>query len=671
MAEHDVRDVADESLRRAATIALLEDLRALEVILAEDRIERGARRIGAEQELFLVDRALRPSSTATEVLGRLSGLPFTTEIARFNLEANLPPTFLGAGALAGLERSLDQLIAAADRAAAMSDARVVLTGILPTLAVSDLTLDNISPNPRYRALNDTLKSFRDDAFHVRIDGLDRFEAKHDNVMFESCNTSFQLHLQVEAHEFAELYNLAQAISGPLLAAATNSPLLVGHRLWRETRIALFEHATDARSAAQRARRQPPRVRFGEGWVKSSILELLREDAARFPIVVAAPEEEEPFEAMREGRAPKLRALSAHNGTIWRWNRGCYGVTNGVPHLRIENRALPSGPTVLDEVANAALFYGLMTALPRAYGRIDARMSFDAAKRNFFAAAREGLLAQMTWIDGRTLPAHELLLVELLPRARDGLAMAGLPRDEIDRYLSVMEERVQLRRTGADWTLEGYAAIDGTSDRRDRALVAAMIERQRSGKPVHRWAPLSDDERRLPPMDPTLDRVMQSRLFTVRAEDPVDLARTLMAWNDLGHIAVENSTGRAVGLVLRHRLDGVDGSRAVRDAMEQDPVCAAPEVSIREAYHLLRERRAVALLVVRDGQLLGSVSAHEILDAMERRSRTSLRPENAVENATVRAPCASTERRAASRRRASVAPSSVSSRPGRRASPARA
>lgn len=611
MAEHDVRDVLDESLRRRATLALLDDLRALEQLLRDGAIERGARRMGAEQELFLVDRAMRPAPVAIETLERLASLPFTTELARFNLEANLPPTSLGAGALAGLERTLHALIAAAERAAAASDARIVLTGILPTLAVSDLTLANLSPNPRYRALNDTLAASRDDAFHLRIDGLDRFEHRHHNVLFEACTTSFQLHLQVEAEQFAELYNLAQAISGPLLAAATNSPLLLGRRLWRETRIALFEHATDARSEGQRARRQPPRVRFGSGWVKESILELLREDAARFPIVVASPEEEAPLEAIAEGRAPRLHALCAHNGTVWRWNRGCYGVIDGVPHLRIENRVLPSGPTVLDEVANAALFYGLMLALPDAYGRIDRRLSFDDAKRNFFAAAREGLLAQMQWIDGRALPARTLLLDELLPLARRGLAAAGVSPAEITRYLDVLEGRVDAQQTGADWTLAAFAEASGTTDRRGRVLVAAMLEHQGSGEPVHRWPAVADDGRRVATMTPTLERIMASSVLTVRADDPVELARTLMAWNHLGHVAVEDGEGRAVGLVALHCLSGFAADAPVRDAMDGDPVHAPPELPIDEAYALLRERGAVALLVVRDGQLLGTVTAREL------------------------------------------------------------
>lgn len=634
MAEHDVRDCRDEATRRRATVALLDDIRALEEILQRGLVEKGARRIGAEQELFLVDRAMRPAPVATSVLPKLSALPFTTELARFNLEANLPPVFLGKGALFGLEESLRFLIAAADRAAGEVNCRTVLTGILPTLAISDLRVENLSPNPRYRALNDTLASFRGEPFHVRIDGLDRFEHSHDNVLFEACNTSFQLHLQVEADRFAELYNLAQAISAPLLAAATNSPVLLGHRLWRETRIALFEHATDARTDAERARRQPPRVRFGDRWVESSIVEIFREDATRFPVVVAAPESEDPFGALKAGQAPKLRALTAHNGTIWRWNRGCYGVTEGVPHLRIENRVLPSGPTVVDEVANAALFYGLMVALPAAYGRIDGRMSFDDAKRNFFTAARDGLLAQLSWVDGKTMPAHALLLEELIPHARRGLASAGLEPDEIARYLDILEARVRTKSTGADWILDGFNAIDGTNDERDRLLVSAMIERQETGAPVHLWAPLA--RHTLPAMDPTLERIMAPRMLTVRDSDPVELARTLMAWNKVSFIAVEDADGGAVGLVDDDALRGASGMTPVREVMRK-AVQAGPELSVRAASALLGGKGV--LLVVRDGRLLGSVTAAEMLKS---------------------APCASTEQPAVSSRGAPAGRGSVSS-----------
>jgi len=245
------------------------------------------------------------------------------------------------------------------------------------------------------------------------------------MMMESCNTSFQVHFQVDPSEFVNSYNIAQAITAPVLSAAVNSPLLFGHRLWQETRLALFQHSTDARSRTQLARSQPTRVGFGEQWLKHSVIELLHDQIARFrPIMITRPDED-PFQVLARGEVPLLSALRMYGGTVWPWNRACYGVSNGIAHLRIENRALPAGPTVIDEVANTALFVGLMLALPREYGDISKRMGFDDAKSNFFAAARHGLNAQFNWIDGKSYPASTLILDHLLPLASQGLQSAGV------------------------------------------------------------------------------------------------------------------------------------------------------------------------------------------------------------------------------------------------------
>lgn len=626
MAEHDVLDTTDEQRRRDATTAVLTDIDALEQVLARDMIERGVRRIGAEQEMFLIDAAMRPLPIAVPLLEKLADPRFTTEIATFNLEANLPPVLFHPGALRAVEQTLRALVRKADCTARSLGGRVVLTGILPTLAVSDLTLENMSPNPRYRALNDTLLALRGDAFHVRIDGLDRFELRHDNVLFEACNTSFQLHLQVEAEQFVPLYNLAQAISAPLLAAATNSPVLMGHRLWRETRIALFEHATDARADAHRARKNPPRVRFGDAWVERSIVEMFREDAARFPVLVSSPEPEDPYAMLARGEVPRLRALCAHNGTIWRWNRGCYGITDGVPHLRIENRILPAGPTVLDEIANAALFYGLMFALPSAYGRIEERLSFDDAKRNFFSCARDGLLAQLTWIDGTLVPARELLLDELIPLARRGLLENGVDDCDVDRYLGVVDSRVRTAQTGADWMSAAFTTLgeEGTRDTRERAIVGGMLERQQSNVPVHRWSPLSiDDLSRDTSPDPTLERVMTSDVVTVRPEDPIALARSVMDWEHVPHVAVEDARGTAIGVVsIGHLHEALPPTIAVRDVMDRNAPTVEPDDLLSVALERLTAANAEAVLVVRNGTLVGLATRRDLELATGRPSRAA-------------------------------------------------
>src|SRR4029453_6537719 len=263
--------------------------------------------------------------------------------------------------------------------------------------------------PRYNELNLAVTKLRGDPFSIHIKGLDELNLTHDNVMMEACNTSFQVHFQVEPSEFVATYNVAQAITAPVLAAAVNSPLLMGHRLWQETRLALFQHSTDARSRPELLRSQRTRVAFGEQWLRHSVIELLHDQIARFrPIMITRPDEE-PMHVLARGEIPLLSALRLHNGTVWPWNRACYGVENGRAHLRIENRALPAGPTVIDEVANAAFFIGLMLSLPSEYGDISKWMSFDDAKENFFSAARHGLNAQFNWIGGKKYSASALIL----------------------------------------------------------------------------------------------------------------------------------------------------------------------------------------------------------------------------------------------------------------------
>ena len=364
MGEHDIHQDFDDRQLRSYMMALLADLSALEYMLDNDFLESGVGRIGAEQEMFLVDRTMRPAPLGREVLTRANDPRLTTEIAKFNLEANLSPQAWGGQCLKHMEDELEEVVRLTREAAREFGADVMLAGILPTLQMSDLSLANMTDNPRYRQLDRALGSMRDGEFSIHIKGLDEVNLTHDNVMMESCNTSFQVHMQVSPKDFVPLYNLAQVITAPVLAAAVNSPLLLGHRLWQETRLALFQHSTDNRSNAQQARNHPPRVGFGEGWLRHSVLDLFREQIARFRIIMLSDPDEDPMRVLERGAIPTLSALCLHNGTIWPWNRACYGIYAGRAHLRIENRTLPSGPTILDEMANAAFFFGLMTALPQ-------------------------------------------------------------------------------------------------------------------------------------------------------------------------------------------------------------------------------------------------------------------------------------------------------------------
>ncbi|HRC87462.1 MAG TPA: glutamate-cysteine ligase family protein, partial [Thermoanaerobaculia bacterium] len=423
------------------------------------------------------------------ILEHLDREHFTTEVGRYNIELNLDPQNLDGGCLDRLEAQLRALLEELRAKAAAQGVETLLVGILPTLEMSDLTLEGMTPVPRYYAINEAMGRLAGGEYHLRIRGQDELLIRHDNVMLESCNTSFQVHLQVSAEEFPLLYNTALAIAAPVLAFATNSPMLFGRRLWRETRIALFQQAIDTRPSTQHLREQAPRVSFGRRWVERSVLEIFQEDVARFPALLAVPIEEDAPAVVASGGTPQLRALRLFNGTVYRWVRPCYGISeNGKPHLRIENRILPAGPTVIDEMANAALWYGLMRGVPLAYGDITKKLAFGTARENFTAAARLGSGAQLDWPDHPNIPAQQLLAEELLPLARHGLADLGIEGGSIDRYLGVIEERVRRLRTGAVWQVYSWDELGTQGSRTERlaALTASMLSQQREGKPVSEW-----------------------------------------------------------------------------------------------------------------------------------------------------------------------------------------
>ena len=626
MGEHNVEQQVDETKAQAFMKALLEDLRALAFMLEDGRVESGVKRIGAEQEMFLIDRYLRPAPVSLEVLKHCGDARLTTEIARFNLEANLTPLELANNCFSQMEQELSELIKTARTNAAVQNADVLLSGILPTLKKSDLTLDNLTPVARYHELDRGVIRLRGGPLSIHIKGLDELQLTHDNIMMESCNTSFQIHFQSSAAEFVNHYNVAQAITAPVLAVAVNSPLLFGQRLWQETRVALFQHSTDERSRPQLARNQPTRVSFGDRWLQNSVIELFHDQITRFrPIMITQPDEN-PFAVLARGETPSLSALRMHNGTVWRWNRACYGVAGGVPHLRIENRALPSGPTIVDEIANAAFFTGLLLALPQAYGAIASRMVFDDAKLNFFHAARHGLDAHFRWIDGQSHSAASLIVDELLPLAREGLTESRVAGADVDKYLGIIEERVQSRQTGARWTMASLTALgdSASKDVSQRRLATAMLANQKAGQPVHRW-PIAEqtDAEEWEHGYRTVGQFMSTDLFTVSPDDLIDFAASMMEWRHIRHVPVEDQEGRLVGLVthrglLRLLTNGADRKPiTVREIMVKDPVTASPSTSSLEAIQIMRNRGVGCLPVVEGDQLVGIVTSYDFLEASAR------------------------------------------------------
>jgi CBS domain-containing protein/gamma-glutamylcysteine synthetase len=626
MAKQEIRDRSDPESMRAFMRALLEDVRALERMLEGEWFETGVRRIGAEQEMFLVDRALRPANRALTLLEELPRSAFTTELGQFNLELNLVPRVFQDDCLSLLHGELEERLQEVREVAVKHGVRVLLTGILPTLEKRHLGLDSMTPIPRYYQLNQIMRGLRGGEFRTYIKGLDEFQTKHDNVMLEACNTSFQLHFQVGPGEFALLYNVAQLATAPVLAAAVNSPVLLRHRLWQETRVALFQQSVDTRSEVHAQRGGRVRVSFGDHWIEASILEIFREDVARYRVLIATELEESPLAKLARGEAPELKALRLHNGTIYRWNRPCYGLVEGKAHLRIEARALPAGPSVLDEVANAAFFFGLMCALSDEYGDPKDKMPFDDAKANFMAAARYGLHARLHWFGNRTVGADQLIEQELLPLARRGLSSRGIRAADVERYLDVIERRVRSGRTGAQWMLDSLESIDGQGrpDERYRALTADMLRNQWSGRPVHEW-PLAQVESTADARESyrTIGQFMSTDLFTVHPEDLIDLAASVMDWKHLRHVPVEDHEGRLVGLVTHRQLlrqvsQGHAGRAvAVREIMNPDPVTAAPETTTLDALEMMRAGKLGCLPVVQDGKLVGLVTESDFIDVSAR------------------------------------------------------
>jgi CBS domain-containing protein len=592
-------------------------------MLNANMFEEDVRRIGAEQEMFLVDSAMRPAPIATEIIEEARDGRLTTEIGLFNLEANLTPRDFGGDCLSLMENELGEIIDVVRNAAASLDASVVLAGILPTIQQSDLTHDNLTPNPRYDQIDRVVTKLHGKDRIIQIKGLDELQLTLQDTFIEFCNTSFQIHLQVGAKDFVRYYNWAQAISAPVLASAVNSALLLNHRLWHETRIALFQHAIDTRSHVHKERNQTPRVNFGERWVNDSIIEILREDAIRFRILLTQAVEENSLETLMKGNIPKLAAWRLHNGTIWRWNRPCYGIIGDRPSLRIEARYLPSGPSIIDEMANAAFFLGLMTELPEEFGDITKYMSFDDAKNNFFNVARYGLNGQIRGLDGKSRRVGRLILEELIPRAKRGLKRAEIDEADIERLLGIIRARVQKETSGARWMIDSLAGMDkrAKANVRMRTLTAAMKTNQENGKPIHEW-PLADIPSKSEWIDnyKTVEQFMAVDLFTVRPEDILDLAASLMHWRHVRHVPVEDDEGRLIGIVShRDLIELLATGKAstsvpvlVSDIMKTDLVTITPDTSTLDALELMRERDIGCLPIVKDERLVGLVTAHDFL-----------------------------------------------------------
>ncbi len=611
----------DPKSGRAFVRAVLSDLKALERMLKDGLFEKGVRRIGAEQELFLTDASYTPVPAIMPMLERLKDPHFTTELGAFQLEMNAAPQNFSGDGFSRLERELTSLMKQTWAAADELGLHAVLVGILPTMRKVDLGMKNMVPSPRYLALSKVVQAMRGGDFEFSIKGLDELVLAHDSVMMEACNSSFQVHLQVDADDFVRQYNLAQVLAGPTMSISCNSPLLFGKRLWAETRIALFQQSVDTRSKTQHLRNETSRVNFGTRYIERDITDIFREDIVRFRALVGSSSDEDPLRVLADGGVPELKALRLHNGTIYRWNRACYGIIDGKPHLRIENRVMPAGPSVPDEVANAAFWCGAMVGLGQREEDVTRRIDFDHAAGNFYAAAREGYMAPMYWLDGKELTARDLILDVLLPVAEEGLRAQRVDEADIARYLGIIDARMRSGRTGARWLTQSLHAMkdNGSAGQRQAALVAATVNRQREGKPVSEWEHAKLEEAgQTKHTYQRVEQFMTTQLFTVEADDAVDLVANIMSWERVRYVLVENKAHELVGLVSHRAVlrfltnGGITKDVPVSELMRTDVLTVTPETPTLEAISLMKDKRIGCVPVLLDQKLVGVLTEENFL-----------------------------------------------------------
>ena len=424
---------------------------------------------GFEIEAWLVSLSGSPVPVNQTFLSTLNNPLVVHELAAFNVELNSEPVMLKQHALTNMETQLQNTWDACRKVAKELSVEMMMVGILPSIQEKHLTMANMSRLNRYRALNEQVIKLRHgNPLKLDINGKENIHTTHNDVMLESACTSLQLHIQVPIDKAVQFYNLSIMLSAPIVAATANSPYLFGYELWDETRIPLFEQSVEIGSDDYR------RVTFGSNYARHSMFECYEENLKHYPVLVPLKEQD---------NMEQLARLRFHNGTIWRWNRPLIGVDpDGTLHMRIEHRVIPAGPTVTDSIANAALYFGLTQELVDNVEDFQSELPFQKAKENFYSCAKQGLTATISWPNYGNKPVNILLLEELIPAARRGLSKLDIAQDDIDKYLSNIEQRIESEQNGANWQRR-WVSRHGRDMQR---LTLEYMERQNNGEPVYKW-----------------------------------------------------------------------------------------------------------------------------------------------------------------------------------------
>ncbi|WP_025272934.1 hypothetical protein [Haloglycomyces albus] len=469
---------------------------ALERMVNDGHMEDNSPYTGVELELNLINDTGGPSYNNDAILNRLetSGneeafYAAQPELGSFNMELNLPPRLLEGHGLTWYESDMAAALAEVRHAANRHDTGLLPIGTIPTLYAEDIGPKAISSAPRYRLLDEQILNARGDNIQLDVQGAESLTFSCDTIAPEAASTSIQFHLQVPASSFAHYWNIAQALCGLQLAVGANSPYLLGRQLWSETRVILFEQGTDTRPAPMRANGAIPRAWFGEKWIDTPV-DLFDENYKHFAPLLPITDEEDPLGEVAAGNPPNLNALRLHNGTVYRWNRPVYDVMDNKPHLRIENRVVPSGPSPIDMTANMAFYYGLLLYYGTVGEPIYHQLDFPSATANLHMASRHGIHCDQIWPSFGQLPARYLILDHLLPLAEEGLRVLKVDTRDIERYLGVIDQRCRRGVNGATWQVaRTYVAEHRDRLSRANALKAMTCDYSKlaeSGLPVHEW-----------------------------------------------------------------------------------------------------------------------------------------------------------------------------------------
>lgn len=594
---------------------LLRDIEALDLMIEQNLIEKTPIRIGAEQEFCIVDSAFKPANKALELLKAIDDEHFTTEIGNFNLEINLDPLELKENCFSNLHKQLRLLLDKSKLEADKLNVKIILTGILPTLTSRHIDINNMTPKQRYFVLNEAIKESRKEDFEIHIKGVDELNLRHDSVMLEGCNTSFQMHLQINPDNFVDSYNWAQAISGPILSACTNSPFLFGKELWSETRIALFTQSVDTRANSFMLNEKQSRVSFGSDWTQGSVTDIFKDNVSRFRSLLTSGTITDSVDQLNRGEIPKLKALQLHNGTVYRWNRACYGVGDGKPHLRIENRYIAAGPTATDQIANMMFWVGVMLGRSKQYEKIHKVMAFKDAKHNFFSAARYGMAAQFYW-NNQLVSSQDLILNEFIPMAYKGLYSAGISSKDAEYYLEIIRKRVT-SNTGSQWMVKSFRNLLKSKKTYDamQTITSKLYEKQSKDYPVSSWRVLDSNT----PQDFNEQRQvihnMSTDIFSVDEYDSLELVLSIMRWKNINHMPVINDDKKLVGLLSRRDVDLLINDlkklkQSVKNTMVTNVFTASQFDTLEQAKTKMITHKISCLPVVENDKLIGIITTND-------------------------------------------------------------